>query len=98
MIRKLKIRHILECTKEFYEAPFKNRKQSKTEIKSFLSHINIPKLSVDKAKLCQEDLTEKDLYDNLIENDKYRSNDTLTKEFYETFWNELKEIFIDSVL
>ena len=21
----------------------------------------------------------------------------LTKEFYETFWNELKEIFIDSV-
>ena len=60
-----------------------------TEIKNFLSHINISKLSEDKGKLCQEDLTEKDLCNSLksIQNDK----------FYETFWNELKEIFIDSV-
>ena len=70
-----------------------------TEIKSFLSHINIPKLSEDKRKLCEEDLTEKDLCDSLksMQNDKSPGNDELTKEFYETFWNELKEIFIDSV-
>ena len=29
---------------------------------------------------------------------KSPSNEGLTKEFYETFWNELKEIFVDSVL
>ena len=32
-----------------------------------------------------------------MENGKSSSNDGLTKEFYETFWNELKEIFIESL-
>ena len=32
-----------------------------------------------------------------MQNDKSPGNDGLAKEFYETFWNELKEIFIDSV-
>ena len=33
-----------------------------------------------------------------MQNDKSPGNDDLTKEPYETFWNELKEIFVDSVL
>ena len=33
-----------------------------------------------------------------MQNDESPANDGLTKEFYETFWNELKEIFVDSVL
>ena len=33
-----------------------------------------------------------------MQNDKSPGNNGLTKEFYETFWNELKEIFSDSVL
>ena len=59
----------------------------------------IPKLSEDKAKLCEEDLTEKDLCDSLksIQNDKSPGNDRLIKQFYETLWNERKEIFTDSV-
>ena len=32
-----------------------------------------------------------------MQNDKSPGNDVSTKEFYVTFWNELKEIFIDSV-
>ena len=70
-----------------------------TEIESFLSHINIPKLSEDKAKLSEEDLTRKDLYDSLkiLQSDKSPVNDGLTKNFYKTFWNELKEIVIESV-
>ena len=93
--------HILEYIREFYETLFKKRKQkTAAEIKNFLRQLNIPKLPEDKSKLCEEDLTEKDLYDSLksMQNDKSPGNDGLTKEFYETFWNELKEIFVDSVL
>ena len=77
----------------------KCKQKTVTEIKSFLSHINIPKFSEDKAKLCEEDLTEKDLCDSLkcTQNDKSPGKDGLTSKFYETCWNELKEIFIDSV-
>ena len=32
-----------------------------------------------------------------MQSDKSLGNDELTKEFYETFWSELKEIFVDSV-
>ena len=79
---------ILECIKEFYETLFKKREQKiVTEIKSFLSHINIPKLSEDKRKLCEEDLTEKDLCDSLksMQNDKSPGNDGLTKNFMKHF-------------
>ena len=88
--------NILECISEFYETLFKKREQkTATEIKNFLSHINISKLSEDKAKLCQEDFIEKDLGDSLKVT--ILGTDGLTKEFYETFCNELKEIFVDSV-
>ena len=80
--------HISECIKEFYETLFKKRKQkTAAEVKSFLRHLNIPKLSEDKLKLFEEDLIEKDLYDSLknMQNDKFPGNDGLTKELYETF-------------
>ena len=32
-----------------------------------------------------------------MQSDKSLSDDGLTEEFYETFWNELKEILVDSV-
>ena len=32
-----------------------------------------------------------------MQNDKSHGNDGLTKEFYETFWDDLKEIFVNSV-
>ena len=92
-IRKLQTRYT------FF--PFKRRKQkTAAEIRRFLGHLNIPKLPEDKSKLWEEDLTEKDLYDSLknMQNDKFPGNDVFPKEFYETFWNELKEIFLDSVL
>ena len=42
---------------------------------------------------------EKDLFDSMknMENDKSPGNDGLTKEFYVTFWNDIKATFISSL-
>ena len=54
---------ILNHIKDFYEAFFKKRKQkTSAEIKDFLNAIDVPKLSDDQVNICEEDLTEKDLY------------------------------------
>ena len=69
------------------------------EIENFFHDADIPKLSENQARHCEENLTEKDLYNSLksMQCDKSAVNDGLTKEFHETFWTELKEIFVDSV-
>ena len=53
---------------------------------NFFSDADIPKLSENQAKFCEEDLTEKDLYNYLkcTQKGKYRGNDGLTKKFYFT--------------
>ena len=79
---------ILNHIKDFYEAFFKKREQkTSAEIKDFLNVIDVLKLSEDQVKLCEEDLTKKDLYKSLksMQNDKSPGNDGLTKEFYKTF-------------
>ena len=57
------------------------KQKTAAEIKSFLSHVNIPKFSEDNEKLWEEDLTKKDLYDSLksMQNDKSLGNDGLTE-------------------
>ena len=92
--------HILEHIREFYETLFKTgERKNAIEMETFFSDDDIPKFSEDQAKLCEENLTKKDFYNSLkrMQSDKSPGNDGLTKEVYETFWNELKEIFIDSV-
>ena len=57
---------MLDHIKDCYETLFKKREQKPTtEIKHFLNAIDVPKLSEDQIKLCEEDLTEKDLYKSL---------------------------------
>ena len=86
--------------KRFLWRFFKKREEKTTvKIKDFLNVIDVPKLYEDQVKLCEEDLTEKYLYKSLrsMQNEKYPGSDGLTKEFYENFWDELKEIFVNSV-
>ena len=73
--------YILEYIREFYENLFKKCKQKTgAEIENFLRQFNIPKLPENKSKLCEEDLTEKDLYDSLknMQNNKSPGNTSLT--------------------
>ena len=52
-----------------------------------------------KQNFVMKNLTGEDLYNFLksMQSDKSPGNNGLTKEFYEMFWNEMKEIFVDSV-
>ena len=81
--------------KLFYETLFQNpsQKDSADDINHFLNTLDIPKLSTDQIILCDIELTEKDLYDSMksMKNDKSPGNDGLTKEFYITFWDDIKE-------
>ena len=45
---------------------------------------------------CKKNLTEKEIYNSLIsfENNKSPGNDGLTKEFYCTFWDDIKNTFM----
>ena len=52
--------HILEHVREFYETLFKTREQKTAiEMETFFSAVDIPKLSENQTKLCDENLTEK---------------------------------------
>ena len=51
------------------------------EIENFFHDADIPKLSENQARHCEENLTEKDLYNSLksMQSDKSPGNDGLTK-------------------
>ena len=54
--------------------------------------IPFPKLTKEKSKILDGGITEKELFIALksMKNNKSLGNDGLTKEFYITFWNEVK--------
>ena len=65
----------------------------------FLEVIELPKISNDQFLICEEKNFENDLFLSLkgMENNKSPGNDGLTKEFYDTFWTEIKGPLLDSI-
>ena len=57
-------------------------------MESFFSVVDIPNLSENQVKLCEENLIDKDSCNSLksMQSNKSPGNDGLTNEFYETFW------------
>ena len=47
---------------------------------------------------CDNELSEKELYISLmsIQNNKSTGNDGLKKEFFVTFWEDIKDVFLNS--
>ena len=64
-----------------------------------LHSITLQKVTNDPKLVCDNDLTNKKLFDALkgIPNNKYPGNGWLTKEFYELFLDELKGFFIKAI-
>ena len=53
----------------------------------------------EKAIICERDLVDGELFKSLISMQDYKSpgNDELTKEFYEYFWNVIKDPLMNSI-
>ena len=90
---------IFKKIESFYETLFKSQSfKNVSEIEKFLCGITTPSLNNDQINLCEKDLSETDLYNAMknMQNNKSPGNDGLTKEFYEGFWDEIKELLIAS--
>ena len=65
---------------------------SSNNLETYLNTISFPKLTKEKSKTLDGGITENELFSALqsVENNNSPGNDELTKEFYTTFWNEIK--------
>ena len=86
--------------KKIYENLFqKSIAKSVSDIKMFLSDIHLPTISDDNYNICEAEITEDNLLAALksIPNNKTPGNDGLSKEFYGTFWEDITDVFINSL-
>ena len=85
----------------FYETLFRNTSANTSEdCESFLNEVYVPKLNNEDARICVGDLNELKMLKALktMQNNKSPGNDGLTKKLYETFWNEIKHPFMNSIM
>ena len=68
------------------------------DIETFSSQMQLPTISVENYVKCETDITEDNLFVVLksMLNNKSPGNDGLYKEFYEAFWEDIKDVFINS--
>ena len=68
-------------------------------ITAYLSLISIPVLAGEQWQKCEGPILESELLKALknMSNNKSPRNDGLTKEFYETFWKDLKKPLCASI-
>ena len=99
----MEVKDQLEVNNElykFYKSLFKeNLNTSKEAIFSFLENINLPTLTNEQALECEGIISETELLKALkyMKNDKSPGNDGITKEFYEFFWDDIKNSLSDSI-
>ena len=71
----------------------------KLDHNTLLQSITLPSGTNYQKAVCDSDLTDKELLDALkgIPNNKSPDNGGLTKEFYQAFWDELKDPVINLI-
>ena len=85
--------------KFFFEEAFKcHNSESFTNLSNILNSIDLPCLTNEQKDFCELELGEKELLNALkfVPNSKIPGNGGLNKEFYEAFWNELKDPLLKS--
>ena len=87
--------------KTFYETLFKqNFSKTYVEKQRFLNSLSNKALTNKQYDLCENKINETDLFDSMKSMKKIKTpgNDGLTKEFYKTFWDELKTPLMESYI
>ena len=90
---------LLQTTKQFYDNLFKSTNINDNSIDDFLSDIQINhKLSDLEADLCEGDLNETEIHSviNKMSKNKTPGPDGLPTEFYQTFFNSVKHLLLNS--
>lgn len=96
---------LLNLQKTARESFFSTKASSKEHQKDVSEQTNvsdtlqIPRLSDDASLLCWGELPETELYKALknMPNNGSAGDDVLTKEFYLSFWDNIKGIYISSI-
>ena len=84
----------------FYQYLFLRKVQNQTDkIETYLKHIPLPKVANEQTLSCKGIIFEDEVFKSLksMENNKSPGNDALSKEFYECFWDEIKNTFLASI-
>ena len=77
----------------FYQSLFLRKDQNQTDkIEAHLEHIPLPKLIIEETLSCEDIISE-----DIMENNKSPGTDGPAKEFYECFWDEIKNAFLPSI-
>ena len=87
---------ILNEIRNFYESLFKKGDSKRpSQINDFLDKVQLPKSNITEINECDDELSEKELYISLMsmQNNKSPGNDGLSKEFFVTFWEDIKDVF-----
>ena len=85
---------------QFYQRLYNDKQNiSEDSIWNFLNNLTVLSLTTEQSLSCEGNLTEKEIYNSLIsfENNKSPGNDGPTKEFYCTFWDDIKDAFMKSL-
>ena len=69
--------------------------RSKNKIEVYLEHIPLPKVTNEQTLSCEGIIPDDEVFKSLksMENNKSPENNGLSKEFYECFWDEIKNPF-----
>ena len=97
MTDKNNINQEFDCLyKNFFTEKSKFQKE---DINAYLRQINISILMEEQSQTCESPITESELLNALksISNNKSPGDDGLTKESYETFWEEVKISLCNSI-
>ena len=90
---------MLNEIRNFYESLFKKGDSKRpSQIIDFLDKVQLPKLNITEINESDNELSEKELKISLMsmQNNKSPGKDGLIKQFFVTFWKDIKDAFLNS--